>query len=65
MSRSYKEPYEKQSTKHTKYHKQLANRRARRKLKNEECTTQHKKLTDSYDISDWKGRSDDVRSTRK
>ena len=65
MSRSYRKPYIKQGSKHTKLGKRLANRRARQKLKNEECSTQHKKLTDSYDICDWKGRAVDTETIRK
>ena len=69
MSRSYRKPVVKLSHKHTKLHKRLANRRVRQKLKEEETSTQYKKLTDSYDITDCKkfatGEEFRIKASRK
>ena len=59
MSRSYRKPYIKQGGNHTKIGKKMANKRVRQMLKNEDCSTQYKKLSCSYSICDWKGRAVD------
>lgn len=61
MSRSYKKnPYVTDHNLHTtKEKKRIANRRVRRRLKNDEdipARLQHKKMTESWDICDYKWR---------
>ena len=69
MSRSYRKPYIKQGGNHTKIGKKMANKRVRQMLKDPECPTQFKKLSDTYDICDWKGRASDpetiIKESRK
>lgn len=60
MSRSYKKnPYvTDHKRRSTKQSKRLANRRVRRRLRDEDTLgrIQHKKYTESWDICDWKWR---------
>ena len=61
MSRSYKKhPYVTDHSQGTKSMKRIANRTVRRRLKNDEdmpARLQHKKMTESWDICDYKWRT--------
>ena len=61
MSRSYKKnPYVTDKSQGTKSMKRLANRRVRQRLKNSDkdmpARLQHKKMTESWDICDYRWR---------
>lgn len=59
MSRSYKKNPVGKDSGDKKSMKQIANRRVRRRLKNDEdmpARLQHKKMTESWDITDYKSR---------
>ena len=60
MSRSYKKnPYVTDHSSGTKSMKRIANRRVRRSIKNDEdmpARLQHKKMTESWDICDYRWR---------
>ena len=61
MSRSYKKnPYVTDHSQGTKSMKRIANRRVRRRLKEDEdmpARLKHKKMTESWDICDYKWRT--------
>ena len=59
MSRSYKKNPFVTDNSNTKYGKRIANRQVRRRIKNDEempARLQHKKMTESWDICDYKWR---------
>ena len=59
MSRSYKKNPVAKETGDKKSRKQIANRRVRRRIKDNEdmpARLQHKKMTESWDITDYKTR---------